>query len=45
MNVAKPKYFADVNLGKPPEYYEYDNLKITFGYMTNTYSEIQKNMK
>jgi len=31
MNPVKPKYYADVNLKKKADYYDYENIEITFG--------------
>jgi hypothetical protein len=31
MNSNKPKYYADVNLKKPSDYSNYENLDITWG--------------
>ena len=28
---SKPKYYADVNQNKPPEYSNYENLEIEWG--------------
>lgn len=30
-NTNKPKYYADVNLGKPSDYHNYENLEIIWG--------------
>lgn len=35
MNPAKPKYYADVNLKKKADYYDYENIEITFGSQDN----------
>ncbi len=31
MNFEKPKYYAEVNLKKKPEYFDYENSEITWG--------------
>jgi hypothetical protein len=31
MNTSKPKNYADVNLNKPTDYSNYENLDITWG--------------
>lgn len=33
MNSNKPKLYADINLNKQPEYSNYENLEIQWGYI------------
>ena len=31
MNFTKPKYYADVNLKMKQEYYDYENMELSWG--------------
>jgi hypothetical protein len=32
-NISKPKYYADVNLNKPKEYFNYEEMPLFTGYI------------
>lgn len=36
MNIHIPKYYSDVNPKSNPNYYEYENMEITLGFLKLT---------